>query len=98
MARLSCPLPAARHALKWHNIQLVLAAVFLCCPRSCSSGTRAPRTALQHQTPDMALDDEGVCLDWDKHEDEILDLFISQNKPLREVKEHMRKTHRFNPT
>ena len=46
----------------------------------------------------MSLDEEGTCLDWDRHEDEILDLFISQNKPLREVKERMRKTHHFNPT
>ncbi len=46
----------------------------------------------------MSLDEEGMSLDWDRHEDEILDLFISQNKPLREVKEHMRKTHHFNPT
>ncbi|KXX76215.1 hypothetical protein MMYC01_207884 [Madurella mycetomatis] len=44
----------------------------------------------------MPLDQEGNLLDWDRHEDEILDLFVSQNKTLQEVVEHMRATHNFN--
>lgn len=44
----------------------------------------------------MPLDHKGNPLDWGKHEDEILDLFVSQNKTLREVVEHMSATHNFN--
>ncbi|KAH8803035.1 ankyrin repeat-containing domain protein [Xylogone sp. PMI_703] len=39
-----------------------------------------------------------VTLDWDKHKDEILDLFISQNKTLSEVSAHMVEKHNFHAT
>ncbi|KAK4113108.1 hypothetical protein N656DRAFT_643061 [Canariomyces notabilis] len=34
-------------------------------------------------------------LDWDKHKDEILELYVSQNKKLPDVKKHMSLTHNF---
>jgi hypothetical protein len=47
---------------------------------------------------DMLPAEEGTPLDWAKHEDEILELFVSRNKTLREVMEQMRTKHNFNPT
>ncbi|KAI8714822.1 hypothetical protein NCS52_01203100 [Fusarium sp. LHS14.1] len=45
----------------------------------------------------METNDREV-LDWDKHRDEIHDLFISQNKTLAEVISHMEETHSFTAT
>jgi hypothetical protein len=42
----------------------------------------------------MAQNDQAT-LDWDKHEGEIRDLFVSQEKTLNEVIEHMSKKHNF---
>ncbi|KAK4457279.1 ankyrin repeat-containing domain protein [Cladorrhinum samala] len=38
------------------------------------------------------------ALDWQKHENEILDLFISQNKSWANVTKHMSEKHGFNAT
>lgn len=37
-------------------------------------------------------------LDWDQHKDKILDLFVTQNKPLAEVQKYMFQRHEFNAT
>ena len=37
-------------------------------------------------------------LDWDKHDAEILDLFVTQNKTLSEVMKHMKERHSFEAT
>ncbi|KAH8745168.1 ankyrin repeat-containing domain protein [Hyaloscypha finlandica] len=42
----------------------------------------------------MAQNDQPT-LDWDKHEGEIRDLFVSQEKTLNEVIEHMSEKHNF---
>jgi hypothetical protein len=39
-----------------------------------------------------------TAADWKRHEDEILDLFVAQEKALREVMDHMRKEHGFHAT
>jgi hypothetical protein len=39
----------------------------------------------------MAQEAQG--LDWDKHEAEILDLFVTRNKTLKEVMTHMKGRH-----
>ena len=44
---------------------------------------------------DMLPDEEGTPLDWDKHEAEILDVFVTQDKPLKEVMEYMRNKYGF---
>ena len=36
-----------------------------------------------------------AALDWAKHEGEIRDLFVSQEKTLNEVMAHMREKHNF---
>jgi hypothetical protein len=42
------------------------------------------------------MDDlEGTPLDWNKHEEEILDVFVTQDKPLKEVMEHMKSKYGF---
>ncbi|EEU44931.1 uncharacterized protein NECHADRAFT_85166 [Fusarium vanettenii 77-13-4] len=41
---------------------------------------------------------EREVLDWDKHTDEIRDLFISQNLTLAQVISHMEETHNFKAT
>jgi hypothetical protein len=42
----------------------------------------------------MAQNDQAT-LDWAKHEGEIRDLFVSQEKTLNEVMEHMSEKHNF---
>ncbi|KAK4034669.1 ankyrin repeat-containing domain protein [Parachaetomium inaequale] len=44
---------------------------------------------------DVLPDEESTPLDWDKHEAEILDVFVTQDKPLKEVMEHMSNKHGF---
>ncbi|KAK4223250.1 ankyrin repeat-containing domain protein [Podospora fimiseda] len=44
----------------------------------------------------MATEAEPPSLSWHQHEDEILDLFISQNQSLRNVARHMSQRHGFN--
>jgi hypothetical protein len=49
----------------------------------------------------MAMEDDGTTItaaDWQRHEDEILDLFVTKEKTLREVMEHMRNKHGFDAT
>ena len=41
----------------------------------------------------MPPDEEGSSLIWGRHEAEILDLFVTRNKTLKEVKKHMEKEH-----
>jgi hypothetical protein len=41
---------------------------------------------------------ETGALDWAKHEAEIRDLFISQNKTLDQVMAHMRRKYNFTAT
>jgi hypothetical protein len=36
--------------------------------------------------------------DWDQHEDEIFDLFITQNKPLNQVVTHMKEKYNLQAT
>ncbi|KAK4162974.1 ankyrin repeat-containing domain protein [Cladorrhinum sp. PSN259] len=43
----------------------------------------------------MDIAPENISLDWEKHQNEILDLFITQNKPLHEVVKHMSDKHGF---
>lgn len=38
------------------------------------------------------------ALDWAKHEGEILDLFVIQNKTLKQVMAHMTQKHEFRAT
>src|SRR5947209_1794897 len=54
-------------------------------------------TSLRHQITGMLPDEEGTPLDWGKYEDEILDLFITKNRKLREVMEHLAATYNFTP-
>jgi len=46
----------------------------------------------------MAPDDDGSSLDWKTHEDEIRNLFISQNKTWKEVAVEMSDKHHFTAT
>jgi len=39
-----------------------------------------------------------AALDWARYEGEILDLFVTQNRTLNEVMEHMKETHNFEAT
>ncbi len=41
----------------------------------------------------MSQDEEGLALNWGRHEAEILDLFVTRNKTLKEVKKHMENEH-----
>jgi hypothetical protein len=41
------------------------------------------------------LPDEAMPLDWDRHEAKILDVFVTQDKPLKQVMEYMRNKHGF---
>lgn len=54
--------------------------------------------SLRHQTTDMLPDEAGedTPLDWGKHEDEIVDLFVSKKRKWKEVMEHMSAKHNFN--
>ena len=45
----------------------------------------------------MCPNDQAI-LDWAKHEGEILDLFIIQNKTLNQVMAHMKEKHNFQAT
>ncbi len=45
----------------------------------------------------MCPNDQSI-LDWAKHEGEILDLFIIQNKTLNQVMAHMKEKHNFEAT
>jgi hypothetical protein len=47
---------------------------------------------------DKMAENGQATLDWGKHEDEILDLFVSQNKILNEVMAHMKEKHNFKAT
>ncbi|KAK1756770.1 ankyrin repeat-containing domain protein [Echria macrotheca] len=46
----------------------------------------------------MALNDESASLDWDAHETEIRNLFISQNKTWKEVSMEMSQRYHFTAT
>ena len=46
----------------------------------------------------MPPDEEGPALNWGRHEAEILDLFVTRNKTLKEVMKHMKETHGLSAT
>lgn len=81
-------------------------------PLTFTSLARARRTFLRHlkirnlyshskqdnKRRAMMAEQEKSCLDWERHEDEILDLFVTQNKTLDEVIAHMHETYNFKAT
>jgi hypothetical protein len=54
-----------------------------------------PIDLLAYLMNNMTPDEEGTPLDWGKHEAEVLDLFVTQNRPLKEVVKYMEEKHRF---